>query len=142
MDLSVFFLVPFTIESMPPEWALVGVSLVITPTIRAFEQVRAWIALLSLKMWRVHLLVHFAAPPEFLVIFGFVWIIALDILGAFDSVRKGCMSPPLAVFALGHAQVHVRLSNSSDIPANIKVPIDEALSFASTLVIPNVNTDN
>ena len=127
---------------MPPEWALVGVSLVITPTIRAFEQVRAWITLLSLKMWRVRLLVHFAAPPKFLVIFGFVWTIALDTLEALDSVREGCMSPPPAVFALGHTQVHVRPSNSSDIPANIKAPIDEALSFASTLVIPNVDPDN
>jgi len=37
MDLGVFLLVPFFIELMPPEWALVGVGLVITPTIRAFE---------------------------------------------------------------------------------------------------------
>jgi len=71
-DLGIFLLVPFSVESMPPEWTLVGVGLVITSAIRAFERVRAWIALLSLEMQRVCLLVHFAAPPEFSVVLGFV----------------------------------------------------------------------
>jgi len=76
------------------------------------------------------------------VVLEFVWTIALDTLGALDFAREGCVTPPPAVFALGHAWVHVSLSNSSDIPANIKAPIDEALSFTSTLVIPNVDPDN
>ena len=59
-----------------------------------------------------------------------------------DSARKGCVSPPPAVFALGHAWIHVSPSDSSDIPANVKAPIDKALSFASALIIPNVNPDN
>jgi len=71
-----------------------------------------------------------------------VWTIALDALGALDSAREDCMTPPPAVFALGHAWVHVGPSNSSDILANVKAPIDEALSFASALVIPNVDPDN
>jgi len=76
------------------------------------------------------------------VVLGFVWTIVLDTLGALDSAREGCVSPPPAVFALGHAWVYVGPSNSSDIPANVKAPIDEALSFASTLVIPNANSYN
>jgi len=77
-----------------------------------------------------------------MVVLGFVWTVALDILGTLDSARKGCVSPPPAVFALEHAQVHVSPSDSNGILANIKAPIDEALSFASTLIVPNVNPDN
>jgi len=93
-------------------------------------------------MWRVCLLVHFAALPKFTVVLGFVWTVALDTLEALNSVRKGCVIPPPAVFALEHAQVHVSPSNSSYIPANIKASIDKTLSFASALIIPNVNPDN
>ncbi len=71
-----------------------------------------------------------------------MWAIAFDALGALDSARKGCMTPPPAVFVLEYIQVHVCLSNSSNIPANVKAPIDEAVSFASALVIPNVDPDN
>jgi len=127
---------------MPLEWALVGAGLVITPTIRSFEQVRAWITLLYLEMQRVCLLICFAALPEFMVVLGFVWTVALDTLGALDSARKGCVTPSPAVFALEHAWVHVSPSNSSNISANVKAPIDEALSFASALVISNVDPDN
>ena len=93
-------------------------------------------------MQRVCLLVRFAVPPEFMVVLRFVWAIAFDTLEALDSAREGCVTPPPAVFALGYTRVHVCPSNSSDIPANVKAPIDEALSFASTLVIPNVDLDN
>ena len=77
-----------------------------------------------------------------MVVLRFVWAIAFDALGALDSTREGCMTLPPAVFALGYTRVHICHSNSSDIPANIKAPIDEALSFASALVIPNVDPDN
>ena len=116
--------------------------MVIALTIRAFERVRAWIALFSLETWRVCLLVRFAAPPKFMVVLRFVWTIVLDALGALDSAREGCVTPPPAVFTLGHVQVHVSPSNSSDIPANIKASINKAFSFVSALVIPNVDPDN
>jgi len=141
-DLNIFLLVPLSIELMPPEWALAGVSLVITPAIRAFKRVRAWITLLSLETQRVCLLICFTVPPEFTVVLKFVWTIVLDTLGALDSVREGYVTPPPAVFTLGHAWVHISPSNSSNIPANVKALIDEALSFASALVIPNVDPDN
>jgi len=41
MDLGIFLLVPLPVELMFPEWALVGVSLVIASAIRAFECMRA-----------------------------------------------------------------------------------------------------
>ena len=103
---------------MSSKWALVGVSLVIAPTIRAFERVKAWITFLSLETQRVCLLVRFAVPLKFLVVLRFVWTIALNILGVLDSAREGCVSPPPAVFALGYTWVHVGPSNSSNIPAN------------------------
>jgi len=114
---------------------------VIAPAIRAFECMRAWVTFLSLEMRGVRLLICFAAPPKFLVIFGSVRSIALDTLGALDSAREGSMSPLPAIFALGDSQVHVHPSYSSNIPADIKAPIDEALSFVTTLMIPNVNPD-
>ena len=140
-DLGIFLLVPLPVESMSPEWALVGVSLVIAPAIRAFECMRAWVAFLSLETKGVHLLICFAAPPKFSVIFGSVRSIALDILGALDSAREGSMSPPPAVFALGDSWVHVCPSYSSDIPADVKAPVDETLSFVTALMIPNVDPD-
>ena len=142
MDLSVFLLLPFSVELVSPERALVGVGLVVSPTIRALERMGAKFALLCLEMRHVCLLICLAAPPKFIVVLGFVWTVALDTLRTLDFARKGCMSPPPAVFALGHAWVHVSPSDSSNIPANVKALIDEVPSFASTLIVPNVDPDN
>jgi len=46
MDLSIFFHMPFSIESMPPERAMVGVGLVVSLAIGALEFVRTWFAFL------------------------------------------------------------------------------------------------
>ena len=141
-DLGVFLLVPLPVESMSPEWALVGVSLVIAPAIRTLECMRTWVIFLCLEIRGVCLFVHFATPPKFSVDFGSVWSIALNALGTLDSAREGSMSPLSAVFVLEDAQVHVCPSNSSDILADIEAPVDEALSFVTTLMIPNVDPDN
>jgi len=42
MDLSVLPLLPFPIKPVSPERTLVGVCLMISSAIRAFEQVRTW----------------------------------------------------------------------------------------------------
>jgi len=141
-DLSIFLLVPLPVESMSPEWALVGVSLVIAPAIRTLEYMRTWVTFLCLKTREVCLFVCFAAPPKFLVVFGSVWSIALDTLGTLDSAREGSVSSLPAVFALGDAWVHVHPSNSSNIPANIEALVDEALSFVTALMISNVDPDD
>jgi len=49
MDFGIFLLVLFPVEIVLPEWALVGIGLVIPPIARAFEQVGAEFALLCLK---------------------------------------------------------------------------------------------
>ena len=141
-DLSVFLLVSLSVELMSPEWALVGVSLVITPAIRVFECMRTWVTFLSLETKEVRLLICFAALPKFSVVFGSVQSIALNTLGALDSAREGSVFPLPAVFALGDSQVHVRPSYGGNIPADVKVLVDEALSFVTALIIPNVNPDD
>ena len=59
---------PFSVEVVPPEWALVRISLVVSPTVGAFERVGAQFALLCFEMRWVQFSVHLAAPPEFPVI--------------------------------------------------------------------------
>ena len=88
---------------MPPEEALVGVSLVVPPTIRALKRVQAWFAFLHLETRRVHLLVCLATPPKFTVVFRFVGAITLDVLGTLNSARKSCMTLLPAILTLGYA---------------------------------------
>jgi len=139
MDLNVFLLLPLSVKPVFPEWALDGVSLVVASVIGTFECVWARIAFFGFETRWVHLLVCFAASPKFSVVFQFVWSIALDAFCPLDSTRESCMSPLLAIFALGDSWVHVCSSYGSDISANIKAPINKALSFAATLVIPDVD---
>jgi len=107
-----------------PEGALVGVSLVVPPTIRALERIWAWFAFLRLEARRVHFLVSLATPPKFTVVFGFVGAITLDALGTLDSARKSRMTPLPAILTLGYAQVHVSTSNCGNILANVEATID------------------
>jgi len=76
------------------------------------------------------------------VVFGSVWFIVLDTLGALDSAKEGSMSPLPAVFTLGDSWVYVRPSYGGNIPANVKALVDEALSFVTALMIPNIDPDN
>jgi len=102
-DLSIFLLLPFSVESVSLEGALVGVSLVVSLTIRALKKVQAWFAFLCLKTRRVRLLVHLATLPKFTVVFGFVGAITLDTLGTLDSARKSRMTSLPAILTLGYA---------------------------------------
>ena len=114
----------------------------IAPAIRAFECMKIWVAFLSLETRGVHLLICFAALPKFSVVFESVQSIALNALGALDSAREGSMFPLPAVFALENSWVHVCPSYGGDIPADVKAPVDEALSFVTALMIPNVDPDD
>jgi len=86
MDLGIFLLLPLSVETMSPEGALVGVSLVVPPTIRAFEGMWTRFALLHFEARWVCLLIHLAIPSEFAVVFRFVRAIALDAFGALNPV--------------------------------------------------------
>jgi len=68
-DLDVFLLLPLSVEPVFPEWALDGVGLVVASAIGTFECVWARIAFFGFEMRWVCLLVHFAVPPKFSVVF-------------------------------------------------------------------------
>jgi len=48
------------------------------------------------------------------------------------------MLPYPAFFALGHAWVHICLSNNGNVVSYIETSVNKALYLASTLDIPNV----
>jgi len=60
--------VPFSVEVVPPEWALVKIGLMIPPTVGIFEQMGAQFPLLCFKTRWIYFFVHFAAPPKFAMI--------------------------------------------------------------------------
>jgi len=48
------------------------------------------------------------------------------------------VTPPPAVLALGHIQIHVNTANSGDISSKVKAPVNEILSFLPTLEVLDV----
>jgi len=84
IDLGIFLLLPLSVEMMSLEGTLVGVGLVVSLTIRAFEGMWARFALLYFEARWVCLLICLAIPPKFAVVFGFVRAVAFDIFGALN----------------------------------------------------------
>ena len=48
------------------------------------------------------------------------------------------MTPPPAVLVLGHTQIHISTTNSSNVSSKVKAPVNQALSFLPTLEVPDV----
>ena len=69
-------------------------------------------------------------------------IIASDTFGILNSAWESRVSSFPAVFTLCHSGVHISSSNCCNIPSNIEAMIDEALSSAITLDIPNIDPDD
>ena len=84
MDLGIFVQVPFSVESVSPKQILIGIGLIVTLAVRAFERVRAWFALLGFKPRQVDLGVCLATPTEFSIVFRSVGTITFDALGILD----------------------------------------------------------
>ena len=122
-DLGVLFDVPFTVEAMPPKWAVIGVGLVISFTVGALEGVRARFALFGFKSRRVDFSVSFTTPTKFSMMFRFVRPVAFDAFGSLDLARECGMFPFPAVFTLGDSRIHVRSSDRSDMVAHIEILI-------------------
>jgi len=80
-----FLEVPFSVEVVPPEWALIRISLVVSPTVGAFERMGTQFTSFCFKMQWVQFFVCLAAPPEFAVVLRFVRSIAFDIFRLLDS---------------------------------------------------------
>jgi len=78
--------VPFSVEVVPPEWALIQISLVVSPTVGVFEKMGTRFTPLCFKTWWVQFFIHLAVPPEFTVVLRFVRSIAFDAFQPLDSV--------------------------------------------------------
>jgi len=61
MDFGIFLEVLFSVEAVPPEWALIRICLVISPTVGAFERIGARFTPFCFKTWWVQFFVHLAA---------------------------------------------------------------------------------
>jgi len=85
MDLSILLLLPFSVEAVFPEGTLVGICLMVTSTIGAFEGVRAGFALLHFKAQWVCLLICLTAPPEFVMVLELVRTVTFDTFGTLNS---------------------------------------------------------
>ena len=115
---------PFSVESVPPKWTLIGIGLMVALAVRAFERMGAWFLFLGFQSRRVNFVVRLATPTEFSMVFGFMGAITFDALGTSDSAQKGCVSLFPALFALEDTGIHIFSLNSRDIVANIKTSID------------------
>jgi len=80
-----FLKVLFSVEVVPPEWALIQISLVVSPTVGVFEKMGTQFTPLCFKTWWVQFFIHLAAPPEFAVVLRFVRSIAFDAFRPLDS---------------------------------------------------------
>jgi len=78
MDFGVFLEVPFSVEAVPPEWALIQIGLVVSPTVGAFERMGTQFTPLCFKTRWVQFFVYLATPPKFMVVLRFVRSIIFD----------------------------------------------------------------
>jgi len=124
MDLSIFSCVPFSVELVPPKQTLIGIGLMVTLAVRAFERMGAWFTFLGFQSRRVNFVICLTTPTEFSMVFGFMGAVTFDALGILDSAQKGCVFLFPAVFALGDAGIHICSLNGRDIVANIKTSVD------------------
>ena len=85
MNLNILLLLPLSVEAVPPEGILIGVSLIVPLTIRTFKEMRVWLTLLYFETRWIHLLIHLVALPKFVVVLRFVRAITFDVFGTLNS---------------------------------------------------------
>jgi len=124
---------PFFIETMAPEWARVGVSLMIALVVDALEEVRAWFALFGFKTRGVDLEVSLAALGKVVVVFGFMWTIVLQTSCTLKMESKDSVTSLPAIFVLRDTRIHVDPSDSNNKATNVEVVIDKFLCHGTTL---------
>ena len=124
MDLSIFLLLLFPIESVSPEWTLVGISFVIPSAIQVLEWMRIQLPFLCLQLRRVNLFVGLATPPKFTVVFRLVGTVAFNTFRTLDFAWKGSVTPLPTVLVLWDTRVHIGSSNGHDIPSNIEASVN------------------
>ena len=139
MDLDVFLLLPFPIETMFLEGVLDRVSLMISLTIQILEWVRARFSFLCFKLRRVWFFIRLTTPSKFTLVLPFMGAITLNTFWSLYFAREGWMLPSPAVFALRDTRISVSAPDCSDEAPDIEAPIDETLGFCTALSIPDIN---
>jgi len=142
MDLSIFLLMPLSVEPMSPKGTWVWICLMIALTVRAFKWMRTQFAFLHFKVRRIYLWISFATPAKLTMVFGFVGPITLDAFGLLNSIWECGMTLFPAIFTLWNPKVHVSISNSYNEPTNIEASVNKSLGSTAALNIPYINPND
>jgi len=105
----------------------------ITLAVDALEGVRAWFVLFSFKMRGVDLEISLKVPDKVVVVFGFIWTIALQISHILKVASRGSVTSLPAIFVLRDTRIYVGLFDSSNKAANVEAAINEFLYYRTTL---------
>jgi len=124
---------PFFVETMTPEWARVGVGLIITLAVDALEEVRVWFVLFGFKPRGIDLKISLAAPGKVAVVFSFMWTVALQTSYTLKMANKDGVTPLPAIFALRDTGIHISPSDSNNKAIDVEVVIDEFLCHKTIL---------
>ena len=119
-----------------PKWTGVTVCLMVSFAVSAFEDMRTW---LTFGGCSVEVLVLFATPHIFSVMFSSVCSIALCASGHMRVTTKYWVPPFPTVLALWNAQVHISATDCGNISSNIEVLVDNVLHCQPTLQVPDIN---
>jgi len=91
---------PFSIEAVSPERALIRVSLMIPLAIQAFEHVRAWLFLFCFKYKRISFWIYFAISSKVTMVLRFVRTIAFNTPRTLYSTRESGVTPLSTILIL------------------------------------------
>ena len=142
LEFSIFFVIPFLVESMFPKQTIYRVSYMRTLTIEILETMRARIAFLSFKSRRINFVVSFATPCKITVIISEMWTITFCTFRILNTTNPSRMPPFPTVFALRNTRIHIGTSYHSDNISDIKLPVDYFLSVIVILIILYVDPDD
>ena len=74
--------------------------------------------------------------------FEFMQAITFYTSGPLKSTYTSSMFPFLTILALGDFWIHICTTNSANIATNIKILVNEALGFYTTLSVPYIDPYN
>jgi len=106
--------------------------LIITLVVDILEGVRAWFALFGFKPRRVNLKISLVAPDKVVMVFGFMWTVALQTSCILKTANKDVIPLPV-IFALRDTRIHISPSDGSNKAADVEAVIDEFLCHGTIL---------
>jgi len=91
---------PFLVETMFPEWAVIRIGLIFTFTVKTLEGVGAWFALFCLWPGWVNFIIGFTILSKVTMIFSEMRTIILYTLSPLNMAYSCCVFPLPAVLVL------------------------------------------